>query len=44
MGIDGLLKFLRPITTKEHISSFKGQRVGIDVMAWIYRGCYSDNF
>lgn len=41
MGIDGLLNFLKPVTEKEHISSFKNQRAGIDVMSWIYRGCYS---
>jgi hypothetical protein len=44
MGVDGLLKFLRPITKKEHISTFKGQRVAVDVMSWIYRGCYSYYF
>lgn len=43
MGIDGLLKFLRPVTEKEHISSFKNQRAGIDIMSWIYRGCYNSN-
>lgn len=44
MGIDGLLKFLRPITEKEHISTFKNQRAGVDLMSWIYRGCYSCNY
>lgn len=44
MGIDGLLRLLKPITKKDHISSFKDQRIGIDMMPWIYRGCYSCNF
>ena len=44
MGIDGLLHLLKPITEKEHISTFKDQRIGIDAMPWIYRGCYSCNF
>lgn len=44
MGIDGLLKLLKPITEKEHLSSFKNQTLGVDIMPWIYKGCYSCNF
>lgn len=40
MGIEGLLKFLDSITLKEHISSFRGKRAAIDIMSWIYKGCY----
>lgn len=40
MGIEGLLKLLDPITLKEHISSFRNQTAAIDIMSWIYKGCY----
>jgi exonuclease-1 len=40
MGIDGLLKFLEPITVREHISSFQGKTAAIDIMSWLYKGCY----
>jgi hypothetical protein len=40
MGIEGLLKFLDPVTLKEHISTFRNQRAAIDIMSWIYKGCY----
>lgn len=41
MGIDGLLNLLRPVTEKQHISSFKDKTVAVDAMPWIYKGCYS---
>lgn len=41
MGIDGLLNLLRPVTKKEHISTFRDKKIGIDAMPWIYKGCYS---
>jgi exonuclease-1 len=44
MGIEGLLNLLKPITEKEHISTFKNQRIAIDAMPWIYKGCYSCAF
>lgn len=40
MGIEGLLKLLDPVTIKEHISSFTNQTAAIDIMSWIYKGCY----
>lgn len=40
MGIEGLLKFLEPVIIKEHISSFQGQIAAIDIMSWLYKGCY----
>jgi exonuclease-1 len=42
MGIDGLLMLLKPITNKMHISSFKGKTLGVDILPWLYKGCYSD--
>jgi exonuclease-1 len=40
MGIEGLLKFLDPITIREHISTFQGMTAAIDIMSWLYKGCY----
>lgn len=40
MGIDGLLKLIDPITIREHISTFQYKTVAIDIMSWIYKGCY----
>lgn len=40
MGIDGLLSLLKPVTQKEHISKFKGKRVAVDGLPWLYKGCY----
>lgn len=40
MGIEGLLKFLDPIVIKEHISSFEHKVAAIDIMSWLYKGCY----
>jgi 5'-3' exonuclease len=40
MGIEGLLKFLEPVVIKEHISSFQFQTAAIDIMSWLYKGCY----
>jgi len=34
------LKLLDPITLKEHISTFRDKRAAIDIMSWIYKGCY----
>ena len=41
MGIDGLLNLLKPITQKQHISSFKNKTIAVDAMPWIYKGCYN---
>jgi 5'-3' exonuclease len=40
MGIDGLLKFLQPIITHEHLSTLKNTTAAIDIMNWIYRAYY----
>jgi exonuclease 1 len=34
------LKFLDPIKVREHISSFQGKTAVIDIMSWLYKGCY----
>lgn len=41
MGVDGLIKFLQSIISKEHLSSFKDKRAAVDMMSWIYRACYN---
>jgi hypothetical protein len=40
MGIDGLLRFIHPIITHEHLSTFKNNTAAIDIMNWIYRAYY----
>jgi 5'-3' exonuclease len=44
MGIDGLLRLIDPVVVREHISSFEGKTVAIDIAGWIYKGCYSCTF
>lgn len=44
MGIDGLLPLLRPATAKEHISKFRGKRLAVDALPWLYKGCYGYAF
>jgi len=41
MGINELLKILKPIITENHISTLKGKTAAVDMMAWIYRGVYA---
>ena len=40
MGIQGLLPLLKDIQSKTHISSFRGQAVGIDTYCWLHKGTY----
>ena len=40
MGIDGLLKLLGQVTEKDHVSSFQNKTAVVDIMSWIYKGCY----
>ena len=40
MGVEGLLKFLAPIVQRQHLSSLRCQRAAVDIMSWIYKGCY----
>ncbi|PHJ16802.1 xpg n-terminal domain-containing protein [Cystoisospora suis] len=38
MGIQNLLKFLKPLTRPAHISEWAGMTVGVDAMGWMHRG------
>ncbi|CBZ53502.1 T10O22.7, related [Neospora caninum Liverpool] len=38
MGIQNLLKFLKPLAQPAHISAFAGHTVGVDAMSWLHRG------
>ncbi|SBT70500.1 exonuclease I, putative [Plasmodium malariae] len=41
MGISNLLQFLKPIVKNSHISKYKNEVIGVDVMCWIHRGLIS---
>jgi exonuclease-1 len=41
MGINELLKVLKPVIDEKHISYFKDKTAAIDIMAWIYKGVYA---
>jgi exonuclease 1 len=41
MGINELLKILRPHIIEKHLSDFQGKTAAVDMMAWIYRGAYA---
>ena len=41
MGIQGLLPLLKDIQHKTSVSSFKGQKVGIDAYCWLHKGTYA---
>lgn len=41
MGIKGLLKELRPLFRRCHVSELRGRYVGIDAFCWLHRGSYS---
>ncbi|CDO63707.1 exonuclease I, putative [Plasmodium reichenowi] len=41
MGISNLLQFLKPIIKNSHISKYKNEVVGVDIMCWIHRGLIS---
>ena len=38
MGIAGLLKHLRSITKRVHLSEYRGLKAAIDLHCWIHRG------
>ena len=40
MGIPGLLKKLKSITTTVHLRNYEGLRLGVDVHCWLHRGSY----
>jgi exonuclease-1 len=41
MGIKGLLRELRPLMQRIHVSMFKGHVVGVDALCWLHRASYS---
>ena len=41
MGILGLLKVLRGVTSEFHMRQYKGQAVGVDISCWLHRGSYA---
>lgn len=41
MGIQGLLKVLKPALKELQIGRFQGQTAVIDIMVWLYKGAYS---
>ncbi|CAG0919738.1 unnamed protein product [Notodromas monacha] len=38
MGIKNLLEFLQPACTQDHIKSFAGRSVAVDMYCWIHKG------
>ncbi|KAH6799165.1 5'-3' exonuclease family protein [Perilla frutescens var. frutescens] len=43
MGINNLLRFLKPYVESVHIKKYYGKRVGIDAYSWLHKGAYSCN-
>nr|CAD1842687.1 unnamed protein product [Ananas comosus var. bracteatus] len=41
MGIQNLLRFMRPFIEPVHIKKYSGKRVGIDAYSWMHKGAYS---
>ncbi|KAG9448978.1 hypothetical protein H6P81_008943 [Aristolochia fimbriata] len=41
MGIQYLLKFMKPFIQPVHIGKYSGKRVGIDAYSWLHKGAYS---
>ena len=41
MGIQGLLPLLKSISDPVHVSSYGGQRVGVDAYSWLHRGAHT---
>ena len=41
MGIQGLLPLLKSISDPVHVSSYAGQRVGVDAYAWLHRAAHN---
>ena len=41
MGIENLLKALKSIGEKKHISEYKGQRMGVDSFCWLHKAVYA---
>ncbi|XP_068638272.1 exonuclease 1-like [Aristolochia californica] len=41
MGIQCLLRFMKPFIQPVHIGKYSGKRVGIDAYSWLHKGAYS---
>ncbi|XP_010249407.1 PREDICTED: exonuclease 1 isoform X1 [Nelumbo nucifera] len=41
MGIQNLLRFMKPYIKPVHIKKYAGKRVGIDAYSWLHKGAYS---
>ncbi|XP_020251806.1 exonuclease 1 isoform X1 [Asparagus officinalis] len=41
MGIQNLLRFLKPFIFPVHIKKYSGKRVGVDAYSWLHKGAYS---
>ncbi|XP_073281928.1 exonuclease 1 [Primulina huaijiensis] len=41
MGINNLLRFMKPHVQSVHIKKYSGKRVGIDAYSWLHKGAYS---
>ncbi|KZV46516.1 exonuclease 1 [Dorcoceras hygrometricum] len=41
MGINNLLRFMKPHVQSVHIKKYSGERVGIDAYSWLHKGAYS---
>ncbi|XP_058102596.1 exonuclease 1 [Magnolia sinica] len=41
MGIQNLLRFMKPFIESIHIKKYAGKRVGIDAYSWLHKGAYS---
>jgi exonuclease-1 len=40
MGINGLLKSLESISTKKHLTEYKGMKVAVDGYCWLHKSIY----
>ncbi|KAM0933024.1 putative exodeoxyribonuclease I [Dioscorea sansibarensis] len=41
MGIQNLLRFMKPFIEPVHIEKYSGKRIGIDAYSWLHKGAYS---
>ncbi|KAH7658537.1 XPG/Rad2 endonuclease protein [Dioscorea alata] len=41
MGIQSLLRFMKPFIEPVHIEKYSGKRIGIDAYSWLHKGAYS---
>ena len=40
MGVQGLLKFLSPVTSDRYLVELAGMRVAVDGYVWLHRGIF----